>query len=252
MEKYLISIEDIKSQKLLCFFAQKTFQNKAVDFKVLGIDGQLFEADEYFTLAVDGKTKVLAPDELGHCLSHLAALKDFINSGQDYAIILEDDAIERFYINFDQLELEINSMNLSSCFLLSLGGVQLETCNRVRGQYLDSTLLGQAVLQIDSDFLEHLSTTYAYVVDQAMAKLLLQYHHSPRVYDCWKALAGLKISFTFYATYLFDHAVIEQAKHLTDCKQTHQSFNIESNTQSSYLRFWRKKLKTLFLKKYPR
>lgn len=251
MKKYLISIENIESPRLSNFFAQNTFQHKSEDFKVFGVIGKQLDVCDYFKLGVLGKVKALTPGELGCTLSHLAALKDFLASGDDYAVIFEDDAIERFYVDFEQIEQEISGMNLTNCFFLSLGGIQLRICDRVRGQYLDCSLLGQSILQIDPDFLENLSYAYAYVVDRAMAELLLQYHHSPRVYDHWKALADLGTSFTFYATYIFDHPIIEQEKHLSYLEEERRDNNIVCCDRPSYIRYWRKKLKKLFLKTYP-
>lgn len=250
MKKYLISIENAESPRLSQFFAQSTFQHEIKNFKIFGVVGKQLSASEYFNQAVVGKPKALTPGELGCSLSHLAALKDFIASNESYAIIFEDDVLERFTVDLALLNQEIQSLQLAPCFLLSLGGIQLKICDRVRGKYLDSMLMQQPVLQIDQDFLEYLSSAYAYVVDRAMAELLLQYHQSLRVYDHWHALVEQKIPFTFYATYLFDHPVVTQAKHLSYLEQERQDNNIELCTQSSYRYYWRKKLKRIFLKKY--
>lgn len=250
MKKYLISIENAESPRLNRFFAQSTFQHESKNFKIFGVIGKQLSVCEYFNQAVVGKAKALTPGELGCGLSHLAALKDFVASDQDYAVIFEDDAIEKFTVDFIQLERDIKAMNLSNCFFLSLGGIQLKICDRVRGKYLDATLFEQPILQIDPDFLEYLSSAYAYVIDRAMAELLIQYHQPLRIYDHWQALIQQDKPFTFYATHLFDHPVIEQATHLSYLEQERQDNNIQYCDDAGYAHYWRKKLKKIFLKKY--
>lgn len=59
----------------------------------------------------------MTPGELGCAMSHIAALKDFfLSSDEEYAIIFEDDVIERFEIDFQDLEKHISSLNLGPCF----------------------------------------------------------------------------------------------------------------------------------------
>lgn len=250
MKRYLISIENMESPRLCDFFAQRTFQAEKEHFKILGVVGKQLSASDYFNQGVVGKNKAMTPGELGCTLSHLAALKDFIASDDDYAIIFEDDAIERFEVDFIQLEQEVKALNLADCFFLSLGGIQLKVCNRVRGDILPVTLLGQQLLKIDPDFLENLSYAYAYVVDRAMAKLLLEYHQPPRVYDHWQDLTKQSTPFTFYSAYIFDHPIIDQATHLSYLEQERNVMQAQSPVEFSFLHYIRKKLKKYFLKKY--
>lgn len=250
MKKYLLSIEDIESTRLHDFLAQSTFQHERKNLKIFGIVGRQLSVNEYFNQAVAGKMRAMTPGELGCTLSHLEALKDFIRSDDDYAIIFEDDAIERFTVDFAQLEHEIRLMNLPECFFLSLGGIQLKICNRVRGHLLSTNLLGQPILQIDPDFLENLSYAYAYVVDRSMAGLLLQYHQTPCIYDHWQGLIEQKMPFTFYATFIFDHPNLEQTENLSYLERERDIMKIKSPLKMSFLYYVRKKLKKYLLKKY--
>lgn len=142
MKKYLISIEEAGSPRLNNFFIQDTFRHEIENFKIFGVIGKQLSVGDYFDMAVAGKRRALTPGELGCSLSHIAALKDFINSDDEYAICFEDDAIERFPIDLEKLNEEIISLQLKPCFFLSLGGIQFKICNRVRGRYLDQTLEG--------------------------------------------------------------------------------------------------------------
>lgn len=58
----------------------------------------------------------MTPGELGCAMSHIAALKRFLSSDEEYAIIFEDDVIERFEIDFQDLEKLIRSLNFGPCF----------------------------------------------------------------------------------------------------------------------------------------
>jgi len=211
MKKYLISIEKTDSPRLNRFFDQSTFLNFKDDFKIFGVIGKELTVSEYFTQGVAGKTKAMTPGELGCCLSHIAALKDFLSSEDEYAIIFEDDAIQRFDIDLDQLEKDIQDLNLDPSFFLSLGGIQMKVCRKLRGEYQIKKLYSQSLLKVDSQYYENLAYAYAYVVDRSMAKELLIFHKTPQVYDQWIKFS-LKKNIQFYVSYLFDHPDIQNIK----------------------------------------
>lgn len=45
-----------------------------------------------------------------------------------------------------------------------------------------------------------------------MAKILIDFHRSPRVYDQWADLIISKQSINIYVSYIFDHPEIENEK----------------------------------------
>lgn len=252
MKKYLISIEPAESVRLSNFFAQTSFSNEKQNFKIFGVIGNQLSVKDYFRLAVAGKEAALTPGELGCTLSHVKALNDFIDSTEEYAIIFEDDAVERFKIDLMQLEQLIKELNFSECFFLSLGGVQLTVCNRVRGHILNSKLLEQSVIKVDSNFVENLHYTYAYVVDRQMAKKLIDYHQSPHVCDHWQDLVDTEKECTFYATFLFNHPEVEQtvngnASHL---ERERAIMKIHEVKKTTFLYYISKKIKKYMLDKY--
>lgn len=209
MKKYLISIEKDDSPRLVDFFLQPTFQKSQTEFKKIGVRGADLPTAEYFRLAVVGNKRALSPAELGCSLSHITALKDFLESEEKYACIFEDDAqCLNDDLDLDILELNIIALNLNPRFLLSLGGIQLESNRKVRGQFLDGVLDNKAVLDIHPIYWRHFFYAYAYVVDREMAKILLTYHEKPRCYDSWARIYDLDENIKFYATYLFDHPEI--------------------------------------------
>ena len=248
MKKYLISIEDLHSPRLKNLFEQATFLNKENEFKVFGTKGSELSVSEYFKQGVAGKVKAMTPGELGCTLSHLHALHDFLASNEAYAIIFEDDVIEKNRIDFDDLEQKINQLNLKENFFLSLGGIQMKICNKVRGQLLEKSLFDQKVLQVDLDFLDKLSYAYAYVVDRKMAQALIDYHTPARIYDHWKELSTQK-NVHFYATCLFEHPILTQDNitthsHLEQERALSQHTSKSKTPVSQYLK---KKLKKLTL-----
>ena len=251
MKKYLISIESQNSKRLQGFYAQPTFYKYKDDFKQFGIIGKNLSVSQYFEMGVAGKNKAMTPGELGCTLSHLEALKDFLSTDEKYAIIFEDDVIERFEIDFDDLENQIENLSLGDNFLFSLGGIQMKICNRVRGYDLDKKLYQQKVLRVDKDFLDRLSYAYAYIVDQKMAKMLLEYHQIPRIYDHWQPLVGMQKNFNFYVSFIFDHPVIDKdhsaLSYLEQERNLTQSIDKDEQDQFHYLRM---KFKSLALKKY--
>ncbi len=247
LKKYLISIKPAGSLRLSKLFMQSTFSRYKDQFSVMGIVGKDLSVSEYFSLAVAGKAKALTPAELGCCLSHLAALKDFVASEEQYAIIFEDDVIQRFDVDLEALEVEISALSLQPCLLFSLGGIQMKICNRVKGRVLNTKLLQQKILKVDLDFLLHIFSAYAYVVDQSMAQLLLKLHQSPRVFDHWSELLTQQQAFSYYATFLFEHPEVkaEEDSYL----EAERRININTYSKNRFEKsgYFKRKIKKLIL-----
>lgn len=206
MKKYLITIEETNSPRLKQFFAQSCFNQLQNDFSSFGIIGNNLTVKEYFSRAVSNRICPLTPGELGCALSHLSALQDFLESDDEYAVIFEDDVIETLTLNLDELEKKVKALDLSSGFLLSLGGIQMGICYKVRGKLLQKKLYEKNILKVDPDFLQYLVYAYAYIVDKKMAQLLLQHHgEQPKTYDHWYPILKLDPTVNFYGTFLFDH-----------------------------------------------
>lgn len=210
MKKYLISIEKEGSPRLTSFFSQSTFSRYQSEFMKLGIRGADLSTVEYFKLAISGKIRPLSPGELGCTLSHIAAYNDFLESDEKYAIIFEDDVIQKKAYDLRDLEKELESLALSPGFLFSCGGIQLSYSCKVQGVLLKETLYEQSILKIHPYFYKNLSSTYAYIIDREMARILLDYHEQPRGCDHWADLANLLSPPKLYATYLFDHPEIDR------------------------------------------
>lgn len=214
MNKYLISIESSESSRLKIFFNQTIFLPYKSDFTKIGIIGKNLSVTEYFNLAVASQKKPLSPGELGCTLSHVAALKDFVASQSNYALIVEDDAIQVNYFDLSELEQEINKLNLQQCFFFSLGGVQLTVNSKLRGRIEPKQILGKNILKLHPFSIANLCYTYAYIVDKSMAQLLIDYHKIPHVCDHWDELYKLNKEVNFYVTFLLDHPEVAENKNI--------------------------------------
>lgn len=250
MKKYLISIEAIESARIQALFAQNTFKNYKDDFIKFGIVGKTLTVNEYFSQAVAGKAKAMTPGELGCTLSHIAALTDFLASDQQYALIFEDDVIQRFEVDFNQLEQEISALSLTPCFMLLLGGIQMKICRKTRGQYMTEKLCDQALLKVDPLYYENLAYAYAYVVDREMAQALLQFHQPPRIYDEWMDLAN-QSNIDIYTTYIFDHPEVTRDDERSYLQCERESMKQRGQTHvNPKVPYILKKIRGLFLQKY--
>ena len=212
MKVFVISIEEENSPRLTQFLNQPFFKNGQVPFKKFGIKGKDLTAKQYFEQAVKGRSSPLTPGELGCTLSHLMALKFFLNTNENFALILEDDAILPNDLTLINLEEEISKVNLPSNVLFSLGGIQMKECRKVRGKVCDFNLFNKKVLEVVPDFYHRFNYTVSYIVDRKMAKTLLEYHQPIRRTDDWSYLYDFDSSVNLLATYIVDHPVIEKGE----------------------------------------
>ncbi len=94
MKIYLISLsKDIERRLSL----QKTFPNYFERMSQIdAIDGRLLNAKDFFSKITGSylyHNRLLSPSELGCSLSHIKVLQEFIESGENHALVLEDDII---------------------------------------------------------------------------------------------------------------------------------------------------------------
>ena len=212
MKVFVISIEEENSPRLNSFLCQPFFQNGNLEYTKVGVKGGELSAKEYFELAVKGREKPLTPGELGCTLSHLAALKRFLETSDEFALILEDDAILKNDLSYQMLSDGLSKIDLPKNLLLSIGGIQMKECRKVRGKFCDFSLLDKKVLKVVPDFYHRVNYTVSYIVDRKMAKTLLEYHKPARRADDWSYLYDFDTSSNILMTYLVDHPVIDKGE----------------------------------------
>jgi len=249
LKKYLISIETYDSPRLEKFFSQSIFHKYRNEFIKFGIKGKDLTVNEYFDLAISGQKKALSPGELGCTLSHVEALKNFIQSNEKYALVLEDDAIQIQDLDLKQLEFEVEKLNLKDCFFMSLGGIQLKVNDRIYGKIQKIKIYNKNILKLHNFSISNLSYTYAYIVDREMAKVLIDYHQKPHVCDQWDELYQFNSNINFYATFLFDHPEIENHTPATSSIEFERKKLSEKNrTERNFLEKMNRSLKKRWLK----
>lgn len=209
MKTYLISIEENNSPRLLKTLSQPFFQDGELPVMKLGVKGGELNAKEYFELGVKGRSKPLSPSMVGCTLSHLEALKAFLGTNDQYALILEDDAIIPDYVIFENLKNEIERLKFNDAFLFSLGGIQMKECRKVRGKILVESFLNRYILKVHPDFYHRVCYTVAYVIDRKMAENLIEYHKKMRAADDWRYIPDLYPDSSIYMTAVVDHPVFE-------------------------------------------
>lgn len=212
MQIFIISIEEENSSRLKKFLSQPFFKDDLPAYTKIGVKGGALTAKQYFELAVKGRSNPLTPGELGCTLSHLNALQQFLDTEDKYALILEDDAILRNDFTYKKLLRELNNIDLPQNLLLSIGGIQMKLCRKIRGKYCSFELFNKKILEIAPDFYHRVNYTVSYIVDRQMAETLLAYHQPIRRTDDWSYLYDFDCSVKLFMTYLVDHPVIEKGE----------------------------------------
>ncbi|TWP24086.1 glycosyltransferase family 25 protein [Apibacter muscae] len=88
-ETYLINLNRSKDR---LNFMESEFKKQKMNFlRIPAVDGSLLKGDEY--IIKNKYDRDLVPGEIGCYLSHVKALKTFLVSKYEYALIIEDDAI---------------------------------------------------------------------------------------------------------------------------------------------------------------
>lgn len=255
MKIFVISIEDEKSPRLKKFLAQDFFEKGQVRVTKIGIKGGDLSAKEYFELGVKGRSKPLSPSMVGCTLSHLAALKEFLTTDDQYALVMEDDAILPYDLTIEKLSSELTSLNLPKNTLFSIGGIRMKECQKVRGDILDQEFLSQKILKVSPDFYQRICYAVAYIVDREIAQTLIDYHRPLRAADDWRYLTDFNESASIWMTAIVDHPIItagEQNSQLSSIEQERVRMNSSDVLVSRYGTSLRYNLLKFFYKKYPK
>lgn len=253
MKVFIISIEEENSPRLNNFLSQPFFEKSDLHYTKLGVKGGELSAKQYFELAVKGRSQPLSPSELGCSLSHMAALKKFLETNNEYALILEDDALIPNELTITLLEGELKKSNFPTNLLLSLGGIQMKESLKVRGKILDKKLLKQNVLEVTPNYYHRVCAAFAYIVDRSMAETLLQYNTRIRKADDWGYLYDFDSTAHILMTQIVDHpplAVGETDEAIS--KIENERVNTADLPQSNYGKFWPKNLIKLVTTRYKK
>lgn len=252
MKIFVISIEDENSSRLKKFLDQAFFEKGQLPVTKIGIKGGDLSAKEYFELGVKGRSKPLSPSMVGCTLSHLAAVKEFLTTDDQYALIMEDDAILPDDLTIEKLSAELTRLKLPKNTLFSIGGIRMKECRKVRGTILDQEFLSQKILKVSPDFYQRICYAVAYIVDREIAQTLIDYHHPLRAADDWRCLTDFNETASILMTAIVDHPVIlagEQDNQLSSIeKERVSSSDVPVSHFGTSLRY---NIAKFFYKKYP-
>jgi len=212
MQVYIISIEQMGSMRLNQFLQQPFFQSLPQQYKKIGIKGAELPAKIYFECAVKGREQALTPGELGCTMSHLQALERFLETDDQFAFILEDDAILPKNLTLESLQQEVQRIQLPPKTLLSLGGIQMKESRKTRGKLIPHQFFGKKILEVSPDFYHRVNYAMAYVLDRKMAEVLLAYHQPLRRADDWSYLFDFDQQVHLMMTHVVDHPVIQKGE----------------------------------------
>ena len=162
--------------------------------KVSAIDGRKLDAKSFYNSIINFyKTtrKLLSPAELGCTLSHIKALKQFLDSDNEYALILEDDVIGNDK-NIDKIFSLTDTIPPNS--LLICGGQ--EGLNARKYQYGKKSKL-EGLTEVSTFSYRHVFRTCCYLVTKKSAKAIVDYQEiNLTLADKWDAFfrgTGIRI-----------------------------------------------------------
>lgn len=168
MDIYLVSLEsDVARRDRL----KESFSSHYAGMKhIKAVDGRKLSAKDYYekTIPYFIKTgKTMSPSELGCTLSHIRALDLFLETGEPYALILEDDIIGN-----DQSLKKISRLaeTLTQNSLLICGGQEGLISRRYQ---LGKLALNGNAYRLARFSYQHILRTCCYVVTRKTAKIIL-------------------------------------------------------------------------------
>ncbi|WP_445116476.1 glycosyltransferase family 25 protein [Acinetobacter sp. WZC-1] len=256
-KKYLISIQKKGESRYDAFFEKNNFQES--DFNIYGIKGIELSTRDYFELAVGNHITPLTPAELGCTLSHLQALKDFINSDAEYAYVFEDDVTFKKDIDFDT---DLSFLNEG--FILSLGGINLFLCRKARGSLLSQTYADQPILKLHPYFSDKAFYAMGYIMDKRAAQAYIKYHQTIQLADDWQGFLAENPGIHFYFTDLLNHPELNFINNTQSSIENERlSILKPSSLPSSFFalltiyfkqkkKLYKKRIKRFFTQNYPR
>lgn len=173
---YLVSLkQDVERRRRL----EERFSSSYCKFKyVEAVDGRKLSAKTYFEKTQPFfklYNRIMSPAELGCTLSHIKALEFFLASGEDFALILEDDIVGN---DEDLCRISQLVKGLSGDSVLLCGGQTELAVKRHRyGKYLKD--LG--FYQVSRFSYKFVYGTCCYVIGRESAKEILDYHFNNHV-----------------------------------------------------------------------
>jgi len=181
MLMYLVSLKSdyIRREKIAINFPSNF--KKIIHFEA--INGKMLTVSSFFSyssIAYQSHNKFLTPGEVGCTLSHLGVLNKFLETNEEYCLVLEDDIIGNDNHLF-QIEKIIDNIDLN-------GVINFRNQN---GFGFEKFILGKemsikGLYQIPRFSAKFILGTCAYCIDRNSAKKIIDFHEKYfNVADCW-------------------------------------------------------------------
>lgn len=215
VQVYVVSLEkDIHRRKHL----EEQFKDNYSQMNIVeAIDGRDFKPEkvkEYSQNYTKQYHKEMSPGEVGCVLSHIKALEQFIDSNEEYALIIEDDILG----SDDDLD-KLNNLNLSAiddnaviiCWAQNISA---------RAKYVvGKKLLDEpSLMSIPKVLYSNIIGACCYVVTQESAKIIVNAHKEClRLADQWGEILK-KDSTQMYFIDLFQHPKVFSDSNLSDSR----------------------------------
>lgn len=214
MNIYLVSLEqDYKRRDLL---KDRFPQSYKKFIHIQAVYGKKLSASDYFnycSMHFDKYKRLLTPGEVGCTLSHISALKAFLATSDEYAIIFEDDVIGCDMDISNALSILSKVKNFDGLFLLGgQEGIYYE--KYILGKKLSQENIPQDIYAIPEFSSKFLFRTCCYIVSRNFAKHILNFHSKNfNVADAWSAILR-NTQFSFYYCSVFKHPLELTESHI--------------------------------------
>ncbi|QTD64341.1 glycosyltransferase family 25 protein [Acinetobacter towneri] len=224
---YLVSLEKDGERRTIL---EKKFSKNYSQFKhINAVDGRLLSARDYF-LEIQPyfkiNKKLMSPAELGCTLSHIEAIKCFIESGSERALILEDDVIG------DDTSLEIIkaiAKNIPENSVLICGGQDGLNTKYLFGRYSKE----KKIYELAKFSYAHIFRTCCYVITRKSALAILNYQINHKTladkWDRFFSNTDIKIMYRNVMSHPIDlsHSHIESERVLSDVNKLDKLLSVE-------------------------
>lgn len=180
------------------------------EISVVGINGNMVSAREYFGKMLSPRQTILSPAEVGTQLSHIRCQEEFLAGDADFCLIFEDDVI----VDVDKLNALLASIkvNVGNVDFIHLGGL-----DGLKEQQIFDKLSQN---NIPDYFLNVLWRACGYLISRDCAKKLVEQQKKHNcVADDWSTLlsgSGLKLQYYKCVTHPVDltNSAIESERHV--------------------------------------
>jgi len=202
------------------------------------VDGRSLGAQEYFRYASSAMVnhgRLLAPAEVGCSLSHIKALEQFLESGAERAIILEDDIIG----NDSSLASSIEDVRaIPEEALIILGGQEgMPSRKYVFGR----PTVSSHIFELPHYSSYHIFRTCCYgVTRRSAASILASQKSSLKLADAWWAFSGKKEGVTIHFSHRLAHPVDRGDSHIENSR-----IDLSAQLEKGFLKFLVKRFQRL-------